>query len=49
LAFEEKTSQRPLDDQLCQEFMRGVFARRRRASPPAAGMMYSSLSGISSM
>jgi hypothetical protein len=39
LAFEEKTSQRLLDEKLCQEFISGVFARRRRASPPAAGMM----------
>ena len=34
---------------LCQEFILGVLARRRRASPPSAGIMKSSLSGISSM
>jgi hypothetical protein len=48
-AFEENTSQRPFEEKLCQEFIRGVFARSRRASPPSAGMMKSSLSGISSM
>ena len=37
--FEENTSHRPLGEKLCHEFMRGVFARIRRATPPAAGTM----------
>ena len=47
--MEEKTSQRLFDDQLCHEFIREVLARKRRAVPPAAGMIQSSLSGCSSM
>ena len=47
--LEEKTSQRLFDDQLCQEFMRAVLWRRRRARPPRAGTIHSSLSGCSSM
>src|ERR1039458_5948145 len=43
--FEENTSQRPLGDQECQEFMGAAFERKRRAVPPCAGMMKSSLSG----
>src|ERR1700690_1248501 len=43
--LEEKTSQRPLGEKLCQEFMRDVFERIRRGTPPAAGTMYSWLSG----
>ncbi|MGA2169806.1 MAG: hypothetical protein ABSG62_16495, partial [Terracidiphilus sp.] len=43
--MEEKTSQRPLGEKLCQEFIRDVLARMRRATPPAAGMIYNSLSG----
>ena len=37
--LEENTIQRPLGEKLCQEFMSGVFARMRRASPPSAGTM----------
>ena len=48
-ALDEKTSQRPVELKLCHEFISRVFARSRRASPPPAGMMNSSLSGISSM
>jgi hypothetical protein len=39
LAFDENTSQRPFDEKLCHEFIRGVLARSRLASPPPAGMM----------
>ena len=49
LSFEEKTSHLPLGDQLCHEFMRAVLHCKRRASPPAAGMMKSWLSGWRSM
>ena len=35
--LDENTSQRPLGEKLCQEFMSGVLQRMRRASPPAAG------------
>ena len=37
--FEEKTSQRPLGEKLCQEFISGVLQRMRRAAPPPAGTM----------
>src|ERR1019366_4109323 len=43
--FDEKTSQRPFGEKLCQEFMRRVLQFMRRAAPPAAGTMYSWLSG----
>src|SRR5689334_21019445 len=43
--FEENTSQRPLGEKLCHEFMSGVLHRIRRASPPSAGTMYSLPSG----
>ena len=36
---EENTSQRPLGEKLCQEFMRGILQRIRRAWPPSAGTM----------
>src|ERR1035441_2895438 len=35
--FDQKTSQRPFGEKLCQEFMRRVLQFMRRASPPAAG------------
>ena len=37
--LEEKTSQRPLGEKLCQEFITGVLHRMRRAGPPSAGTM----------
>ena len=43
--MEEKTSQRLLGEKLCQEFIRGVLQFMRRAWPPAAGTMWSWLSG----
>jgi hypothetical protein len=43
--LEEKTSQRPLGEKLCQEFITGRFDCKRRASPPSKGTMYSLLSG----
>src|SRR5664279_4536854 len=43
--LDEKTSQRPLGEKLCQEFMGDILARIRRAAPPAAGTIHSSLSG----
>src|ERR1700691_6812036 len=44
-AFEEKTSQRPLGEKLCHEFISEVLARRRRATPPSNGTIYRWLSG----
>ena len=35
--MEEKTSQRPLGEKLCQEFISGVLQRIRRALPPCGG------------
>ena len=32
MALDEKTSQRPLEEKLCQEFIKGVFARSLLAS-----------------
>ena len=43
--MDENTSQRPLGEKLCHEFMWGVLQRMRRAGPPAAGTMYNWLSG----
>src|SRR5664280_2579250 len=45
LALDENTSQRPLGEKLCHEFIRGVFDRMRRACPPSAGTIYNWLSG----
>src|SRR5271157_1933875 len=44
-AFDENTSQRPLGEKLCHEFIRGVLQRIRRACPPSAGTIYNWLSG----
>ena len=49
LALDAKPSHRPLGDQLCQEFMALLLQFILRAAPPFAGMMYSALSGCSSM
>src|ERR1035438_8957509 len=43
--LEENTSQRPLGEKLCQEFIKSVLQSMRRAVPPAAGTMYNWLSG----
>src|SRR5512141_1983672 len=43
--FDEKTSQRPFGEKLCQEFMSGVLQFMRRAVPPVAGTMKSFPSG----
>ena len=43
--FDEKTSQRPFGEKLCQEFMSGVLHRMSRASPPSAGTIHSFPSG----
>jgi len=44
-----KTNHRPLGDQECHEFIAAVLQDIFRGVPPAAGMMYSSLSGWRSM
>ena len=49
LTFEVKASQRLLGDQVCQEFIRRVLHASRRAAPPSAGTIHSSLSGCKSM
>src|ERR1022692_1198509 len=43
--LEENTSQRPLGEKLCHEFIRDVLQSMRRATPPATGTIYNSLSG----
>ncbi len=43
--LEENTSQRPLGEKLCHEFISRVLQRISRATPPAAGTMKSRLSG----
>ena len=43
--FEENTSQWPLGDQLCQEFIGAAFEFNAAPWPPPAGTIYSSLSG----
>src|ERR1017187_8309266 len=43
--LEENTSQRPLGEKLCQEFIRDVLHFMRRATPPLNGTIYNSLSG----
>ena len=37
--LDEKTSQRPLGEKLCQEFISGVLHFISRASPPCNGTM----------
>src|SRR5262249_4102229 len=43
--FEGKTSQRLVGDQLCHEVIRAGLYRRRRAGPPAAGMLWEAVAG----